>query len=161
MENSKKNFNIWGALLSIGIAESVGALSALLSGNFGETYTNIQLPPFSPPGAVFPIVWTALYAIMGLAAYLVFIESECKYKNSGLWLYAIQLLFNFSWSIIFFRFFAYNAAYVIICLLIVFAVLSAENFRRCSRLAGRLMIPYIIWILFAAYLNAGVAVLNA
>lgn len=162
MDNSeaKKEFSIWGLLISIGIAELVGVFSALLSGNMSEGYTEMTQPPLSPPAIVFPIVWIILYALMGTAAYLVYVKPDSETRSRGLTLYALQLAVNFSWSIVFFRFMALSVAYTIIALLCVLVVLCAENFGKESKLAGWLMLPYIIWLFFALYLNAGVGVLN-
>ena len=162
MDNSeaKKEFSIWGLLISIGIAELVGVFSALLSGNIRSGYTEMTQPPLSPPAIVFPIAWIILYALMGTAAYLVYVKPDSETRSRGLTLYAIQLAVNFSWSIVFFRFMALSVAYAIIALLCVFVVLCAENFGKESRLAGWLMLPYIVWLFFALYLNAGVGLLN-
>ena len=162
MDNSeaKKEFSIWGLLISIGIAELVGVFSALLSGNMSEGYTDMTQPPLSPPAIVFPIAWIILYALMGTAAYLVYVKPDSETRSRGLTLYALQLAVNFSWSIVFFRFMVLSVAYAIIALLCVLVVLCAENFGKESKLAGWLMLPYIIWLFFALYLNAGVGVLN-
>ena len=162
MDNSetKKEFGIWGLLISIGIAELTGTVSALLAGNIRSGYTEMTQPPLSPPAIVFPIAWIILYALMGTAAYLVYIKPDSKCRSRGLWLYALQLAVNFSWSIVFFRFAALSVAYAIIALLCVLVVLCAENFGKESGLAGWLMLPYIVWLFFALYLNAGVGILN-
>ena len=156
----RKKFNVWGLLISIGIAELTGAISALISGNMTSGYSEMTQPPFSPPPIVFPIAWIILYALMGTAAYLVYIKPESESRTRGLFLYAVQLAANFSWSIVFFRFMALSVAYAIIALLCVLVVLCAENFGKESKLAGGLMLPYIVWLFFALYLNAGVGVLN-
>ena len=156
----RKKFNVWGLLISIGIAELTGAISALISGNMTSGYSEMTQPPFSPPPIVFPIAWIILYALMGTAAYLVYIKPESESRSRGLFLYAVQLAANFSWSIVFFRFMALSVAYAIIALLCVLVVLCAENFGKESKLAGGLMLPYIVWLFFALYLNAGVGVLN-
>ena len=156
----RKKFNVWGLLISIGIAELTGAISALISGNMTSDYSEMTQPPFSPPPIVFPIAWIILYALMGTAAYLVYIKPERESRSRGLFIYAVQLAVNFSWSIVFFRFMALSVAYAIIALLCVLVVLCAENFGKESKLAGWLMLPYIVWLFFALYLNAGVGVLN-
>ena len=159
VENGKK-FSIWGLLISIGIAEIIGVTSALLAGNIRSGYTEMTQPPLSPPAIVFPIAWIILYALMGSAAYLVYIKPDSETRSRGLTLYALQLAANFSWSIVFFRFMALSVAYAIIALLCVLVVLCAENFGKESKTAGWLMLPYIVWLFFALYLNAGVGVLN-
>ena len=157
-----KPINLKRLLIAIAIPEAVGGLSALLSGNMGQMYQNYNKPPLSPPGIVFPIVWVLLYALMGIASYLVYEEGTNKgnAKHKALLFYAIQLGLNFLWSIVFFRFEAYTAAVVVIVLLDIFAIITALMFKKLYKPAFYLMIPYILWLLFATYLNIGVAVLN-
>ncbi len=142
--------------------EAVGAVSALLAGSFSDFFAKYQRPPLMPPMWVFPVVWTVLYAVMGYSAYLVYSDIYTKEaeKKSALRLYFIQLAINFSWSIIFFRFeFIIGAAAVIIALIVLTAMMII-SFWRVRPLAGKLNIPYFIWLLFAAYLNIATAVVN-
>lgn len=156
-----KKFSIAGLFISIAIAELVGALSALLSGNSGDMYMTLQQPPFSPPAFVFPIAWGALYAIMGIAAYLVYIaDVPKKDRRNALGMYALQLLVNFSWSIVFFRFKAFWLAVVVILLLDILVAITTALFGRIKRASGWLMMICLGWILFATYLAFGIAILN-
>lgn len=130
---------------------AVGSLSALLSGNT-SLYSNINKPSLSPPGYIFPIVWTILYILMGFSSYIIF-ESESPDKNKTLRIYWIQLIFNFFWSIIFFGFSQYLLAWIWLLALIVLIIIMILRFYRISPIAAYLQIPYLVWCLFASYLN--------
>lgn len=152
-----KKFSITELLIFIVSAELVGAVSALIAGDFGGLYAQLIQPPFAPPGFIFPIVWTILYALMGWGAYQVWRnESDFGGKRSAaLGLYIAQLSVNFIWSIVFFRFRLLLPAAVLavlLCLLVAGMVLS---FRKVSRLAALINLPYLLWSIFAAYLAIG------
>lgn len=157
-----KKINILALVLSIAIAELTGALSALLSGNLSGMYEQLKQPPLSPPSILFPIVWTILYALMGAAAYFVWdsVRGSKEERTEALTFYVAQLIVNFFWSIIFFRFEAYWLSVAVIILLDILVIVTMLKFRNINRLSYWLMIPYLIWLLFATYLNIGVAVLN-
>ena len=157
-----KKVNIPALFISILIAELTGLLSALLSGNIRGGYDDFIQPPLSPPAILFPIVWTILYAAMGIAAYLVWdsVRGTAEERRTAIKFYIAQLIINFTWSIFFFRFDAYWLSVAIILLLDVLVIITSLKFKNINRLAYWLMIPYIIWLLFATYLNIGVAVLN-
>ncbi len=157
-----KKVNIPALFFSIIIAELVGLLSALLSGNIRGDYGAFIKPPLSPPAILFPIVWTILYAAMGTAAYLVWgsVRGTEEERCSALKFYIAQLIVNFMWSIFFFRFDAYWLSVVVIVILDILVIATTLKFKNINRLAYWLMIPYIIWLLFATYLNIGVAILN-
>lgn len=152
----------WTELLIFIIGtELVGALSSLSSGNFSSFYSGLTRPPLSPPGILFPIVWAILYALMGISAYMVYVsDSDEDEKKKALGLYALQLIVNFMWSIIFFRFEQIGAALAVLILLIILVVMMILSFRRIRTLAGYLNIPYLLWLIFAAYLNTGILILN-
>lgn len=158
--NTKK-YNITELLIFIVGTELVGALSALLSGNFSEFYNSLVQPPFAPPGWIFPVVWAILYAVMGFSAYLVYSSDNDKAQiRTALTIYAIQLFINFSWSIVFFRFNLLTASSAVIIALLIMVGVMIISFWRITPLAGYINIPYLIWVAFATYLNIGVAVLN-
>ncbi len=153
-------------LISIGIAEGVGFLSSLLSGVFSgkqsEFLDTLTKPPLSPPNWLFGVVWPILYILMGTAAYLVYdsVKGTDFEKKKALRLYAAQLLVNFLWSIVFFRFESIAGGLVILLILDFLVILVMYSFRKINRLAYWLLIPYLLWILFATYLNIGFVVLN-
>lgn len=142
-------------------AELTGAVSALLSGSFSAFYSELLQPPLSPPGAVFPVVWAILYALMGISAYLVWSSDTDELSRSlGLKLYYTQLALNFSWSIIFFRFRALSIAVIVAALLLAVVGAMILVFSRIKSLAAKLNIPYFLWLCFALYLAVGVWALN-
>lgn len=148
-------------IVSILIAEGVGLLSSLLAGNTGTFYQTLNQPAFAPPGWLFPIAWGILYALMGAAAALIpTADAADSEKKRALTLYGIQLLLNFSWSIIFFRFELLWLSVVVILALLLMVVLTFLAFLDIKPLAGYLLIPYLLWLLFATYLNISVALLN-
>ena len=142
----------------IAIPLAVGGLAALLSGGFREVYQSYARPPLSPPGWVFAVVWPILYALMGYASYLV-AETE-ESKRGAFALYGVQLLVNFLWPIVFFRFQLPGVALALLAVLWVLVLFSMRSFSEHSELAGDLLLPYILWLSFALYLNFGIYVLN-
>lgn len=143
------------------IAEAVGALSGWLTREGTRIYsTTIQQPPLSPPGFVFPIVWTILYALMGIGAARVWLNSSGSIRARAILLFFFQLAVNFFWSPIFFNLQAFGFAFfwLILLWLLIFAMFRA--FSRADPLAAWLQIPYLLWVAFAGYLNAGVWFLN-
>ncbi len=151
-----------GALiLSILIPLAVGGLSALISGSAMKAFETVNKPPLSPPMVVFPIAWTVLYILMGIASYLVYNSNASDNRSvSALFFYAAQLAVNFFWSIIFFNLKMYLFAFIWLLLLIVLTVITTVKFSKISTAAGWLMVPYLAWLLFAAYLNLGIVILN-
>lgn len=147
-------------LISLGIPLAVGGLSALLSGSMSG-YAALNQPPLSPPGWVFPVVWTILYLLMGYASYRVATSGgPPEQVKRALTLYALQLLLNFLWSPIFFGLELRLAAFVVLLLLWLLVCLTIHAFSALDERAGDLLIPYILWITFAGYLNLGVYLLN-
>lgn len=140
-------------------AEIAGAFSALLSGGYTELYAELIRPPLSPPAIVFPVVWTILYAMMGISAYQIW-RYDTLSSRRAIGIYAIQLAINFSWSIIFFRFKALFLAAVVAVLLFFAVGAMVYLFRRIDRKAANLQLPYLVWSFFAAYLAIGTSILN-
>ncbi|AAK78243.1 MULTISPECIES: TspO/MBR family protein [Clostridium] len=147
---------------SIVIAEGVGALSGFLSMSNVKNYSNLKKPFFSPPGFIFPIVWVILYFLMAVAAYRIWVigKEESKDVKKALVLYAVQLLFNFLWSIIFFKFNCYGAAFIELLILLFFILCATFQFHKHDKVAAFLMIPYILWVSFAGILNFAIWFLN-
>ncbi len=154
-----KKAKITEMLIFIVSAELVGALSALLTGNNFSFYSELAKPPLSPPGWVFSVVWSVLYALMGLSAFLVY-NSGSAGKRTALTLYIAQLFVNFLWSIVFFRFHALVLSAVVILVLLGLIILMIIMFHRIRPLAAYINIPYLLWVVFASYLNIGAAILN-
>lgn len=154
----KNRQNLYDMIISLLIPVAVGSISALISRIPGR-YAGMQQPPFSPPAIVFPIVWTALYILMGISAYMIS-RSEDARKSRALSVYALQLFFNFFWSILFFRFSWYLPAFFWLAAMSVLILIMIFRFFQIKPLAAYLQIPYLFWCLFAAYLNFGVYWLN-
>ena len=148
-------------VLFIGLSEAVGVLSGWLSRGgqalFSET---VVQPPLSPPAWVFPVAWTLLYALMGYGAARVSLTLESKDRSTGLNLFVAQLIVNFFWSPIFFNAGAYGFALLWLLLLLALVFAMTYFFWKTDKKAAFAQIPYILWLLFAAYLNYGVWQLN-
>ncbi len=148
-------------LLCWAIPLAVGGLAALLSGRMMGFYRQINQPPLSPPGWVFPIVWTVLYLLMGEASYRVLTSgAEPQTIKKALTAYGVQLFFNFLWPLFFFGGQMYLTAFIILILLWVAIFITMRRFSLIDETAGDLIIPYILWVTFAGYLNFGVFLLN-
>lgn len=153
--------DIFGALLTIIGVEVVGMVSSLLAGDIEGKYAALNKPPLSPPGSVFGIAWTALYALMGLSVYLIYRTQAPKNlkKRAYLW-FGIQLVLNFSWSIIFFGMGSLWGGAIVAILMVVFTAGTIYYFFEINKIAAYLLVPYLLWILFATYLSIGFAFLN-
>ena len=149
-------------VISILIALAVGGASALLTMGNMEIYSEIRTPPLSPPSILFPIVWTALYILMGISAAMIYTDknSKEKEKKEALVPYASSLIVNFAWSIIFFNFRAFFVAFIWLLLLLYLIIKTVIEYRKINPLAAYLQIPYAIWVSFAGYLNLGIWLLN-
>ena len=155
-KNDWKIYAFW-----IAMAEAVGWLSGFLSGSgtdiFGQTA--IQ-PPLAPPAWVFPVVWTVLYALMGISAARISLAAPSAQRDRGLNLFISQLVVNFFWSLIFFNAQAYGFAALWLLLLWGLVLWMIPTFYKVDPPAAYLQIPYLLWLTFAAYLNIGVWLLN-
>lgn len=154
--NKEKLYGIAVWVLS---AELIGLLANLASGAGPGAYGALRLPPASPPGWVFPAVWTALYALIGAAGFLVF-ESGKNGRRRALCFYAAQFAVQFFWPVVFFRLSAFGWAAALAALLLVLAAVTAYLFFRAVPLAGKLLLPFTLWCAYAVYLAAGVVALN-
>lgn len=142
-----------------GIILLLVGLSSLLSGGFNE-YALAEKPPLAPPPVVFPIVWTVLYILMGIAAVTVAKSNDLD-KASALRIFIVQLIINLVWPIIFFGLSAPKFALFWLLLLLVTVLLTVRSFFIVSKPAGWLMVPYVIWLFIAFYLNFGIVALNS
>ena len=146
-------------LLCLALPLAVGGLAAFLTKDAMAQFALVNKPPLSPPGWLFPVVWTVLYLLMGYASYLV-ARTNHPQKRSALILYGAQLFVNFFWSIFFFRLEAYWFSFFWLLLLWLLIFLTIRAFRAHSETAAALMLPYLAWVTFAGYLNLGIALLN-
>lgn len=157
MKKENRKTYVWAILLT----EAVGALSGWLSKGGMRLYSDtVSQPPLSPPSWLFPIVWGILYALMGISAARVYLSPPSPERSRGLNLYVLQLIVNFFWSLIFFNAQAFLFAFFWLMFLWLLVLGMIFVFYRTDPLAGKLQIPYLLWLSFAAYLNLGVWYLN-
>jgi tryptophan-rich sensory protein len=154
------NNNLKKRLILLAIPLAVGGLATLLSGGM-DSYKIINQPPLSPPAWVFSLVWTALYLLMGEASYRVLTSGADPARiRKALTAYGVQLFLNFLWPLVFFGGMRYLAAFLLLIALWIAIFITMRRFSRIDEKAGDLLIPYLLWVTFAAYLNLGVFLLN-
>ncbi len=159
--NKIKNFikNNKTQLIWVVITLIAGGFGALLAGNY-DVYKTVEKPPLSPPGWIFPVVWTLLYIMIGWAAGNIAASRDLD-KGLAIKLYLVQLFINILWPVIFFKLEAAKFALFWLALLIIAVVLTFLSFKRIDSKSGWLLLPYIAWCLFAFYLNLGIVALNS
>ena len=146
---------------SIAIPLLVGIVAGLLSRTGMEVFEMVNKPPLSPPAFLFPIVWTILYILMGISAYLIIkSDANLEEKTKALKIYIYQLIVNFLWPIFFFNLKWYFFSFLWILLLWVLIIVMIREFSRISKTAGYLLVPYLLWVTFATYLTFAIWVLN-
>lgn len=156
-----KNQKLKSALFYIFTAEAIGGLSALITGSFSDFFLIYKEPPLLPPPWLFPVAWTVLYALMGYSAFLISeAQRGSQEKKTALGIYWLQLLFNFSWSIVFFKFELLWGGFAVILALLTLICIMSVLFGRIKSAAGLINIPYIVWVAFATYLNLATALIN-
>ncbi len=144
------------------VSLGVGALSGLATASSVTTwYTTLNKPFFNPPNWLFAPVWTLLYAMMGLAAGLVWASTDAsKSRNTALVVFGVQLLLNSLWSILFFGLRNPTLALVEIILLWAAIAFTIKKFRPINSTAAWLLVPYLLWVTFASILNTAIVILN-
>ena len=156
MKNQK--FRVYA--IAILIPEAVGALAGLLTREGIQYFQNVPQSALTPPAVLFPVVWTILYALMGISLARVWMAEESGARTRGLSLFLFQLIFNFFWSIFFFNMGAYGFSFLWILGLWVLIGLMILSFYKVDKIAAWLQVPYFLWVTFAAYLNYAVWQLN-
>lgn len=148
-------------LLVLALPLAVGGFSAFLTRDGMRAFASLRQPPLSPPAWLFPVVWTLLYLSMGLASYLVWVSGVSdRRRDRALTVYGLSLAANFLWPILFFTVQAWLAAFLLLLLLWALVGIAALLFGAITPRAGKLLLPYLAWLTFAAYLNLGVWLLN-
>lgn len=148
-------------IVCLAIPLAVGGLSAFLTRGSMRAFQALNKPPLSPPGWLFPVVWTILFILMGIASYLVLTSGAAEASiRKALTVYGVQLAFNFFWSIIFFNLKQYLFAFIWLVLLELLIIKTTSLFYKATRPAGQLMLPYLLWVAFAGYLNFAIYLLN-
>ena len=156
-----RNKNWKSYLFWISLAEIVGIIAGLLSQNGMKDFQiQITQPPLSPPPLLFPIVWSILYALMGISAARISLSQPSQARSLGLNLFVVQLAVNFLWPFFFFNLQAYGFAILWLILLWLLVAAMIYVFQKADTAAAILQIPYLLWLSFALYLNIGVWLLN-
>ena len=141
------------------VTYSASVIGALATIGFKEPwYSSITKPSFSPPDWIFAPVWTTLYLMMTIAIWF-FWHSKNK-DISTIYIYLIHLIFNTTWSVVFFVFHNIFLAFLVLIVLIVLIILLIVRFKRVNMLSYYLMIPYLLWCCFALTLNINLTLLN-
>ncbi|MBR4434711.1 MAG: tryptophan-rich sensory protein [Clostridia bacterium] len=146
-------------IISIAIALGAGLISSLVSMGKMEEYSALKQPPLSPPSWLFPVVWTILFVLMGVSAARVYLNSSEDFPFA-LKLYVLQLVLNVLWTPLYFALNLRLAAFVLLVLLLIAVVYMTYEFYKTDRTAAYLQIPYIVWLVFAGYLNLATFILN-
>ena len=148
-------------LVCLAIPLAAGALIALITHSSMSVWEGLRKPPLAPPGWLFPVVWSILYALMGYASYLVLTAPAARDDiRRALFAYGAQLLVNLLWPVVFFNLRACVPAFVVLVLLWALIGLTAARFRPLSRRASLLLLPYWLWVTFAGHLNLSICLLN-
>ena len=134
-----------------------GAIVGLIISGY-MNYGDMVKPPLSPPSYIFPIVWTILYILMGISYFIATKDNENDKELNQI--YILQLLVNFFWPIIFFVLKMYFTAFFWIILLLILVIIMIKELLKINKISGYLQIPYLMWLLFATYLNIGIFLLN-
>jgi len=148
-----------GAIAFVALATGVGALGGLVTDNRGW-FESLEKPPLTPPGAAFGPVWTTLYVMMGVAAFLVWRERDDVGRDAAVLAWTAQLGLNLAWTLLFFGAQQPGWALVDAIVLLLAILLTVVLFAPISRVAALLLVPYAAWVAFATYLNAGIVWLN-
>ena len=164
----KQKNKIRNVLIAIGLIILplvVGLVASALTGDAMMLFGKLNQPPLAPPAWLFPVAWTILYILMGIASYLIYrlkvkSKREKKLRKAELALFYLQLFFNFFWTLFFFkwelRFFAFGWLIVMWGMILALIMMAFKNQKK----AAWCLVPYILWCTFVAYLNIMIAVLN-
>jgi translocator protein len=154
--------NFWKLVVSILICEAVGAVSAIFTRTeIQGWYSTLNKPSFNPPSYLFAPVWTSLYLMMGVSLWLIWKSDAPEVrKRNAIFIFSLQLFFNFWWSILFFKLHSPAYALVDIILMMITILITIFSFSKISRIASWLLVPYISWVSFATLLNYSIWLLN-
>lgn len=153
--------NLVKYVICVVLVELSGFIVGMLMREGTKIYSeSIVQPPLSPAPVVFPIAWTILYALMGIGIARVLMAEASGARTAAMGFFFAQLVFNLAWSFIFFGAQRFDLAFVWLVILFILALLMAVFFKRVDAVAMYMQIPYLIWLMFAGYLNLGVWVLN-
>lgn len=142
------------------LCEAVGVVSGLISMMDMRNFENVIQSDLTPPAIVFPIVWTILYALMGIGAARIWLRPETLEQIKALIIFGLQLAVNFFWSIIYFNFQAFQFAFWWLLILLILIILMIASYHKVDKIAAWLQIPYLLWVTFAGYLTYMAWMLN-
>lgn len=152
--------DVTGYIISVCLCLFAGVIGSVFTyPSIPAWYASLLKPPFNPPNWVFGPVWTILYILMGISAYIIW-KKDNPYRKAALWAFSVQLVLNILWSAVFFGGHQPTAAFIVIILLWLCIYACVRAFWWISRTASVLMMPYLLWVSFASALNLAVAVLN-
>ncbi len=157
-----KGSKILKLIISILICQGAGAIGSLFTSPAISTwYATIQKPSFNPPNWIFAPVWILLFLLMGISLYLIW-NKGFKYKGTkiAIFVFAVQLILNTLWSILFFGLQSPLFAFIEIIILWFAILLTIISFYKVSKIAAYLLMPYIIWVSFASVLNFSILIIN-
>ena len=162
-----KKINVVKLIIAIIIPLLVGGVSVFLIKDAMMVFNTIKKPPLAPPGIAFPIAWSILYVLMGISSYLIneldvdkLNGEKVALRKNLLIIYVLQLIFNFFWSIIFFKFSMYKFAFVWLVILWIMVFMFIKNAMKLNKTAAYLMVLYLLWMTFAGYLNIMISIFN-
>jgi tryptophan-rich sensory protein len=157
LPNAKQALGLAAWLLVCFVAAGIGAAASVQAAGF---YAQLNQPAWAPPASVFGPVWSVLYLLMGLAAWLVWRQRDIRATRTPLTLFVLQLALNALWSWLFFGWHLGGLAFADIVLLWGFIIWTLVAFWRQSTVAGAMLVPYVLWVTFAAALNYAIWQLN-
>lgn len=158
---SNGEFSLFKFIVAISVPLAVGTLSSFFTRNTMKIYQQLKQPAVAPPGWIFPIVWTILFILMGIASYRIYLKgTQSPEVKNALTFYAAQLAVNFFWTIIFFGIGKRGLAFIWLIILWILIVITKVKFYKIDKVSGYLMIPYILWVSFAGFLNYFIWSLN-
>ncbi len=142
------------------LCEAVGVVSGLISMMGMRSFENVIQSDLTPPAIVFPIVWTILYALMGIGAARIWLRPESLEQIKALIIFGLQLAVNFFWSIIFFNLQAFQFAFWWLLILLILIIFMIASYHKVDKTAAWLQVPYLLWVAFAGYLTYMAWMLN-
>lgn len=158
-KSKSKNSNLLILILPL----LIGIISFIINKNYiTSVYESLNKPPLSPPEYIFSVVWTILYILLGISGYYI---NKAHFnsidKTNAMLIFFTQLVLNFIYIFIFFRLNMYGLALLITLLLFTSSIITFLMFKKINKFASYLVIPYVIWLAFALYLNTGIVILNS
>lgn len=150
------------ALVTVPLILLLGTISGVASGSGSANpwFASLRKPSFMPPDWAFPVAWTILYILLGLSLALILHARGARGRPLAIGLFVVQLILNYSWSPLFFAAHKVSLAFWVIVAMFLIAAAAAWFFFRIRRAAGLLMLPYLVWLVFAGALNHGIGRLN-